>query len=169
MKYLITLLDNNRKYAVYIGGDIHRIYFYLGTIGAPTPLTTSVQGYHKLGPSSYINNYTAYLQTVIAALCTIQKSVCEYCGRIGHKSYACTTCGTKLLPPILRINMNKFNAFHGEDSNEPPREWSIQPPSSLFKYRTSSTNTRPVVSAIMGRLNYHAVDNGDVKVHTSKF
>ena len=34
---------------------------------------------------------------------------------------------------------------------------------------TSPSNTRPVVSAIMGRLSRHAIDNGDVQVHTSYF
>ena len=119
---LPTFLYNNIEYAVYIGGYIHRTYFYLGTIGAPTPLTTSVQGYHKLGPSSYINNYTAYLQTVIAALCMIQKSVCEYCGRIGHKSDACIIRSANFLPTSLGRKMNQFNALHGDETKKPPRE-----------------------------------------------
>ena len=29
LTYLITFLDNNGKSAVYIGGDIHGVYFYL--------------------------------------------------------------------------------------------------------------------------------------------
>ena len=29
--------------------------------------------------------------------------------------------------------------------------------------------SRPVVSAVMGRLNHHAIDNGDVEVHPSDF
>ena len=43
MTYLIRLLDNNRKYVIYTGRDIHGIYHYLGIIGAPTTLTTSGQ------------------------------------------------------------------------------------------------------------------------------
>ena len=40
MTDLITFLDNNVKYAVYEGGDIHGIYRYLEIIGSPTTLTT---------------------------------------------------------------------------------------------------------------------------------
>ena len=43
MKDLITFLDNNGKYAVYTGGEIHEIYRYLEMNGAPTTLTTSGQ------------------------------------------------------------------------------------------------------------------------------
>ena len=43
---LITFLDNNRKYAVYTGVDVHGIYLYLDMIGAPTTLTTSGQHSH---------------------------------------------------------------------------------------------------------------------------
>ena len=38
----ITFLDNNGKYAVYIGVNIHGIYRYLEIIGSPKTLTTSV-------------------------------------------------------------------------------------------------------------------------------
>ena len=65
--------------------------------------------------------------------------------------------------------MNNFNALHGEEPNDPPRDWNIQPPSSNFKYRTSPPKKIPVVSAITGRLNNHAIDNGDVEVHPSEF
>ena len=34
---------------------------------------------------------------------------------------------------------------------------------------TSLSNISPVLSAIMGRLNHHAIDNGDVKISTSEF
>ena len=40
MADLITFLDNNVKYAVYIGGNTNGIYCYLEIIGAPTTLTT---------------------------------------------------------------------------------------------------------------------------------
>ena len=43
MTDLITFLDNNGKYAVYTGGEIHEIYRYLEMNGAPTTLTTSGQ------------------------------------------------------------------------------------------------------------------------------
>ena len=38
-----------------------------------------------------------------------------------------------------------------------------------FKYRTYPPKTSPVVFAIMGRLNHHAIDNGDVEFHTSEY
>ena len=53
--------------------------------------------------------------------------------------------------------------------NEQQREWISQPPTDSFKSRTSPLNTIPVVSAIMGRLNHHSIDNGDIKVQTSDF
>ena len=34
---------------------------------------------------------------------------------------------------------------------------------------TSPPKTSPVVSAIVGILNHHAIDNGDVEVHPSDF
>ena len=166
MTYLITFLDNNTKSVVHTGEDNNGIYSYLEMLGDPTTLTTSGQRSHRFSPSSSINNDTVSLQTVIAALRIIQKSICECCERIGHKYYACIMCGTKLLPPILRLNMNQFNALHGDEHNEPPIEWSIQSIAYHFKYRTSPSNTTLVVSAIMGRINHHDIDNGDVKVNT---
>ena len=65
--------------------------------------------------------------------------------------------------------MNHFNALHVEEPNDPPIEWNSQPPEYHLKSRTSPTKTIPVVSAIMGRLNHHAIDNGDVDVHPSYF
>ena len=75
MTDLLTFLDNNVKYAVHTGGDIHGIYRYLDTIGYPTVLTTSGQRSHHLGPSSSINNYAATLQPVIEALRMRQKVI----------------------------------------------------------------------------------------------
>ena len=40
---LITFLDNNRKFAVYTGRNIHRIYRYLDMLGAPTKFTPAGQ------------------------------------------------------------------------------------------------------------------------------
>ena len=34
---------------------------------------------------------------------------------------------------------------------------------------TSPPKTNPVISDTMGRLNHHAIDNGDVEVPTSEF
>ena len=58
--------------------------------------------------------------------------------------------------------MNQFNALHGDKPKEPPRECNSQLPSSPFKYRSSPSRTYPVVSAIMGKLDHHAIDNGDI-------
>ena len=41
MKDQITLLDNNGKYAVYKGVNIHELYCYPEMIVSPTKLTTS--------------------------------------------------------------------------------------------------------------------------------
>ena len=59
--------------------------------------------------------------------------------------------------------MDQFSTLHGKELNEPPREWSRQPPADHFKSRTPPTNTSPVVSPIMGRINHHTIDNGDVE------
>ena len=58
MTDIITLLDRNGKYDVYIRGEINRIYRYLEMIGAPTTLKTMGQLYHHFGPSSSIKNET---------------------------------------------------------------------------------------------------------------
>ena len=96
-----------------------------------------------------------------------QKSVFKCCGMIVHKSDACIIHGPKFPPPSLRRKMNYFNALNGVEPNDPPREWNSQPPADHFKYITSPTKTIPVVSAIMGILNHHAIDNGDVELHPS--
>ena len=97
----------------------------------------------------------------------IQKSICECCGMIGHKSDAYIIRGPKFLPPSIIIKMNQFNDLFGEEPTDPSREWNIQPPVAHFKSRTSPPKTSPVVSDIMGRLNHRAIDNGDVEVHPS--
>ena len=109
---LITFLDKNGKSTVYEGGDIHGIYRYLEIIGAPTTLTTSGHRSRHFGSSSSSKNYATTLQPVIAAFRMRQKSICEYCGIIGHKDDACIIRGPKFLPPSLRRNMNQFNALH---------------------------------------------------------
>ena len=63
--------------------------------------------------------------------------------------------------------MNQFNAPHGDEPKEPPRECNSQPLEAHFKSRTSPSKTNPVVSDIMGIINHRAIDNGDVKVPTS--
>ena len=75
MTDLITFLENNIKYSVYTGGNIHGLYRYLNMIVATTILTNLGQRYHHFGPSSSINNDTAALQTFISALRMIQKII----------------------------------------------------------------------------------------------
>ena len=58
--------------------------------------------------------------------------------------------------------MNQFNALHVDEPKNPPREWNSQPPAAHFKSRSSPSRTNPVVSAIMGKLNHHAVYNIDI-------
>ena len=96
-----------------------------------------------------------------------QKSICECCGIIGHKSDVFVIRGPKFLPPSLRRNMIKFNALYGEEPKEPPRECNSQPPADHFKSNDSPSKTNPVISAIRGKLNHHAIDNGDFKIPTS--
>ena len=74
-----------------------------------------------------------------------------------------------ILPPSLRQNTNQLNALHGDEPKEPPIERNIQPPAAHFKSRTSPSITNPVISNIMGRINHHAIDNGDFKFPTSEF
>ena len=63
--------------------------------------------------------------------------------------------------------MNQLNALHGDKPKEPPREWNSQPPAAHFKSRSSPSRTNPVVSSIMGKINHHAIDNGDIQIPTS--
>ena len=65
--------------------------------------------------------------------------------------------------------MNQCNALHGDEPNEPPREWNSQPPEARYKSRTPLQKTNPAISDIIGRLNHCAIDNGDIKVHNSYF
>ena len=115
MKNLITFIIKNGKSDDYDEEDIHGIYRYLEMIGTPTALTTSGHRSHTFVSSSSSNNDATTLQQVIAALRMRQKSICECCGRIGHKVDACIIRGPKFLPPSLRIKMNQFNALHVDD------------------------------------------------------
>ena len=96
-----------------------------------------------------------------------QKIICECCGIIGHKSDACIIRGPKILPPSISRNMNQLNALHGDEPKETPREWNSQPLTAHFKSRTSPSRTNHLISAIIGKLNHRAIDNGNVKIPTS--
>ena len=63
--------------------------------------------------------------------------------------------------------MNQFNSLNCDKPTEPPREWNSQTPASHFKSNIHPTKTSPVVSSIMGVLNHHDIDNGDIEVHPS--
>ena len=98
-----------------------------------------------------------------------QNSIHECFGSIRHNSDVCTIRGPNFTPPSLIMNMNQFNALNGDDPAEKPRDWNRQPTSSYFKYRAYPPKISPVVSAIMGILKYHSINNGDVEVHPSEF
>ena len=98
-----------------------------------------------------------------------QKSICEWCGRIGHKADAWIVRENKFLLPRLRININKLNALHDEEPNDTQRESNIKHPADNLEYRISPPKTSHVVSDIIERLNYHAIDNGDFEVLPSEF
>ena len=65
--------------------------------------------------------------------------------------------------------MNQYYALHSDETTEPPTEWNIQPSAVHFKSQISPPKTSPVVLAIMGILNHHAIDNGDAKVYNSEY
>ena len=65
--------------------------------------------------------------------------------------------------------MDKLNSLRGGEPTGPQIKWSTQTPASHFKYQTSPPKTSPMVSAIMGRINHYAIDNGDVAVHPSDY
>ena len=115
MTDIITFLDKNGKYGVYIGRDIHGIYRYLEIIESPTTLTTSGQRFHHFGPSYSSNNHAETLLPVIAALLMRQKSICECCVIIVHKSDACIIPSPKLISASLRRRINQFNALHCDE------------------------------------------------------
>ena len=112
---IIKFLDNNIKFDFYTGGGIHGLCSYLEINGAPTTLTTSSQRSRHFGPLYSINNDIETLHTVIAFPRVLQKTICKWCGRIGHKSYSCIICGPKFLPPSLIRNMNQLNNLFGKE------------------------------------------------------
>ena len=65
--------------------------------------------------------------------------------------------------------MYQFNDLHGDESNEPTREWNRKLTKDHFKSRTYPSKTSPVVSAIMGGINHHSIGNGDVEVQSLDF
>ena len=65
--------------------------------------------------------------------------------------------------------MNQLNTLHCDEKNDPPIDWNIQPLAVQLKPRTSPPNNSPVFLSIMGILNHHVVDNGDVEVYPSEY
>ena len=87
--YLTKFLDNNEKFDIYKGGNIHWIYSFLELIGASNDLAYSVKFSCNFGTSSSTNNDTASIQPVIAALRVRHTAIFECCVIIGHKVDAC--------------------------------------------------------------------------------
>ena len=83
-------------------------------IGAQNNLTNLGHRYHNFGSSSFTNNDTENLDTVIAALRIQQSTICEFSRRILHKDETLIICGPKLISPIIRRKMIQFNALHGD-------------------------------------------------------
>ena len=65
--------------------------------------------------------------------------------------------------------MNLLSILHCDEPTDPPIDWNIQPLAVQLKIRTSTPNNSPVFLSIMGILNHHAVDNGDVEVYPSEY
>ena len=74
-----------------------------------------------------------------------------------------------LTPPLpdIRRKTNQFSDLHGDEPTDQTIEWKIKSLEDHFKSRISPTKTSTVVSAITGRLNIHAIGDGDVEVHPS--
>ena len=64
--------------------------------------------------------------------------------------------------------MNQLNTLHGDEPTDPLIYWNIQPLAVQLKSRTSPPNNSPVFLSIVGILNHHVVDNGDVEVYLSE-
>ena len=90
-------------------------------IGSPPTLTTSCQNYNTFGASSYTNNDKKTTQPVIEAICIIQKTSCELCGRIRHKADTCIIRGTDLIPPSFIRKTKQVNALNIDKTTETPR------------------------------------------------
>ena len=86
LSYGTPCLENNGKFSVYKGIDIHGNYHYLEMLGAPTQCTTSGQRSHHFSTSYSIKNYIASLHIFIAAPCTRKKIIFEYYEGIGYKA-----------------------------------------------------------------------------------
>ena len=65
--------------------------------------------------------------------------------------------------------MNPLNDLSCYEPTKTPIERNIKHPTAHFKSRTSPPQNIYVVSASMGRLNNHAISNGDVEFHPSEF
>ena len=65
--------------------------------------------------------------------------------------------------------MNQLNTLCGDEPTDPPIDCNILPLAVQLKYRTSPPNKSPVFLAIMGIINHHVVDNGDVEVYPSEY
>ena len=119
--------------------------------------------------SSSTNNDISILHEVIAAFRVWQNIIRKCCGIIGHKADSYIINGTKFLPPSPRNKINQSNELRVNETTEPLRYWKSQPPEVHFKYCIPPPNTSPLVSDITGRLNHHAVDNGDLDIYPTDY
>ena len=62
--------------------------------------------------------------------------------------------------------MNQFNELHGDNTNKATKEWNIQ---VHLKNHIYAQKRITMGSYIKGRINHHAVDNGDVDVYPSNY
>ena len=61
--------------------------------------------------------------------------------------------------------MNQFKSINGDEPTDISREWNSQPLAVNFKSWISTSKNSPMILSIMGRLNNHGVDNGDIEIY----
>ena len=87
---------------------------------------------------------------------------------IEHKSDVFIVRFPNLLPPSLRRKMKNSTPFLVINQLIHQESGTASLKKLKFKSWTSPPKTIPVVLAIMGRFNFHAVYGGDVEVHPSE-
>ena len=65
--------------------------------------------------------------------------------------------------------MNKSNALHGDEPDEPPIDWNSQTTSVILRSCISTCKTSPILLGLIGRLNHRADNNCGVYVYTSDY
>ena len=85
------------------------------------------------------------------------------------KTDSCIIRSTKCIPTRFRRKANQYNVIHSDKPTDTTRECSSQPSPVHSEYLNSDPKNIHAVWAIMGRLNHHTVDNGDIEVYTSYY